>query len=86
MDFDFRKWFGFLEGERRYFGRDLTDQEIETCRHIYFGSQIGWTRTKQLMRKALRSAAQPIGEDRIGGPEVQAHDQLRAEPVETPDE
>ena len=59
MEFDARKWFGFLEGERRYFGRDLTDQEIETCRDIYFRSQVGWTKTKQKMRKTLRSAAQP---------------------------
>jgi hypothetical protein len=57
MEFSLRKWFGFLEGERRYFQRDLTTEEIEMCRDIYQDSQVGWGKTKEAMRKALRRAA-----------------------------
>lgn len=55
MEMDLRKWLGFLEGETRHLGRELTTDEIELCRDIYADSDGGWRLTKHLMRKALRN-------------------------------
>ena len=55
MEFDLRKWLGFIQAETRYFGRELTQAELVTCRDIYLASTNGWKSTKREMRTALRS-------------------------------
>lgn len=52
-----RHWLGFLAAEARHLGRDLTDDEIETCSDIYRLSATGWKKTKQDMRRILRRSS-----------------------------